>query len=128
MRGTSLQALSNCCWRRAPSLKLVGFLQRPHLPVHDLPRSQRVRNDLLPVEVDACAEQGTLLVRTAGVDTKSLSESPNAARFVNMAEEREARLMPVDRRSHRLASNRHKDMPGVFWSEILVQLGGLVQP
>src|SRR3954449_11679630 len=62
---------------------------------------------LLAVDVDHGTEQLSLLVRAAGVDAQRLPKPRGSARLVDVAVQRQRRLVLFDRLAYRRGSHRH---------------------
>src|ERR1700730_11995052 len=96
----------------------------PELAIDEL-----VALDALPgVEVDDRGHQHPLLVGAAGVDRKDLAELHRALALVDVAVQREDRLVRVDRSPDRLRAHRPEGSAAVHQLQVAVDGGRLVEP
>src|SRR5579884_3703159 len=80
---------------------------------------------LLAVEIDHRAEQLTLLIGTARVDAQRPSEAPGGAALMDVAVQRQRRLVALDRVAHSRRADRLDRVAGVLQVHLLDPLGQL---
>src|SRR5919202_2742134 len=126
---TDQHVAGSACGNRSPiSYELIAGRWARLALMSVLTRGERVIDDLAAVEVNQGAQEGALLIRAPRVDAQRPSDPALAPPLVNVAEEGQRRLMPLDGRAHRRAAALLQHVSRVLGAHLLVELGRLVQP